>query len=293
MKYLDGVMGVVIGDALGSPVQFRRRGELIVDRMIPCAHFNTPAGSWTDDSSLTLATLDSIQKCGKIDLKDIADKFAEWRYRGKYTPFGYAYDIGRTCDIAIREYNAFGILPSGQQDESSNGNGSLMRILPACIAAERVEDVEDVSAITHAHRRSQIGCGLYYFIVNEIVSSDVDLKDCLYNGLKHGFDHYQNDSQIHYYDRLRDLDAFADLSESNIRSTGYVVHTLEAAIWSLLNTDSFRDALLLAVNLGDDADSVGAVCGGLVGLYYGYDAIPIEWLDAIQKREWIESLCNV
>jgi ADP-ribosylglycohydrolase len=98
---------------------------------------------------------------------------------------------------------------------------------------------------------------------------------------------------LEYYDRLRNLDSFGGLPENSIRSTGYVVDTLEAAVWSLVSTDSFEDALLKAVNLGYDTDTVGAVCGGLAGLHYGYNAIPENWLAVLQRRAWIDGLCEI
>lgn len=295
MKYLDGIMGVVVGDALGSPAQFHKRGEVVINNMIPCEHFGMPAGSWTDDSSLTLATLASIRKCGKIDLVDISENFVRWLQDGMYTPFGYAYDIGATCYDAIMNYRVTGAVPAGLCEEENNGNGSLMRIMPACLSAHNVNEVEAVSALTHAHHRAQIGCGLYYFIVNSIVNREAgqSINDCIKFGLKDGFEWYHGAEELRHYGRLRNVESFSFLPENKIQSTGYVVHTLEAALWSLLNSDSYRSALLKAVNLGYDADSVGAVCGGLAGLYYGFNQIPKEWVDKIQAVDDIKRLCNL
>ncbi len=100
-------------------------------------------------------------------------------------------------------------------------------------------------------------------------------------------------SEDNHFGRLRDLKSFRGTEENKIKSTGYVVATLEAAVWCLLNTDSFRDCLIKAVNLGNDADTVGAVAGGLAGLFFGYDQIPEEWLSAIQRRDWIEEMCTL
>ena len=116
-------------------------------------------------------------------------------------------------------------------------------------------------------------------------------------GLTQGFEFYESyladKENLHYYDRLRDLDAFKTLPADKIKSTGYVVDALEAAVWSLITTDSFNQALLKAVNLGDDTDTVGAIAGGLAGLYYGYASIPEDWISAIKRREWIEDMCLI
>lgn len=289
-KWLDGVMGVVVGDALGSPVQFHRRGEVTVRKMERCDTFDTPPGTWTDDTSLTLASVESIKRRGKIDLEDMANNFVEWLFHGEFTPFGQAFDVGGACMTSIDTYaKDRNTETCGQRDEGSNGNGSLMRILPTCLAADSVEIVEKSSALTHAHRRSQVGCGLYYFMVGEILNGDGNLRQRLNNGLTKGYENYKAEEEFKHYSRLYN-DGFFDLPMNEIKSSGYVVHTLEAAVWCLGNTRTIKDALLMAANLGDDADTVAALCGGLAGLYYGYDAIPEEWLKEIKRREWIEEL---
>ncbi len=304
----SGVMGVVVGDALGCPVQFESRETVAthpVTDMRGHGTFDLPAGSWTDDSSLTLALLESIRRNGSIQYGDIMDNFVKWLDNGAFTPFGYAYDIGRGTMKAIKKYKyAHDPHRAGSCNESYNGNGSLMRIMPAalyCIEKglsdrEAVDVVHRVGSLTHAHIRSNIACGLYYFAAQAILSGDGALADRLTQGLSRGFAFYEkllsDHENLEYYDRLRDLSGFASLPSTAIRSTGYVVDTLEAAIWALLTTYSFESALLTAVNLGDDTDTVGAVAGGLAGLAYGYEAIPEQWLAALQKRAWIEALCS-
>ena len=178
-----------------------------------------------------------------------------------------------------------------------------MRIMPAvlyCIQhhlsdSQTIDIIHRVGRLTHGHIRSNIACGLYCFMASAMLNEEGSLTERLQAGLDKGFAFYEahltDHENLEYYDQLRDLGNFGDLPEDSIRSTGYVVDTLEAAVWSLVNTDSFADALLKAVNLGDDTDTVGAVCGGLAALYYGYDAIPEDWLAALQQWDWIESLC--
>ena len=304
----DGVMGVVVGDALGCPVQFESRTEVAehpVTGMRGDGTFHLPAGSWTDDSSLTLALLDSIRQTGGIDLKHIAENFVKWLDEGAFTPYGYAYDIGRCTLRALMKYKKERKpLKCGCIEEYSNGNGSLMRIMPACLYcyekklsdADAIDVIHKVGSLTHAHIRANIACGLYFFMVRAVLAEDGTLQDRLQSGLRQGFAYYEKALADHEcledYARLRDLAAFAALPARQIKSGGYVVETLEAAVWSLITAHSFEEALLKAVNLGEDTDTVGAVAGGLAGLYYGYDAIPEAWLAALQKREWIENLCE-
>ena len=161
---------------------------------------------------------------------------------------------------------------------------------------QHIDIIHKVGGLTHAHIRSNIACGLYHFMASAVLSGDGSLTERLQMGLDRGFafyEHYLADHEnLEYYDRMRDLEAFASLPEDSIRSSGYVVDALEAAIWAHANSGSFDGALLKAVNLGDDTDTVGAIAGGLAGVYYGYDAIPEDWLAAIQRREWIEGLCE-
>lgn len=304
----DGVFGVVTGDALGGPVQFKDRKEIAKDPvtgMRGYGTFNLPAGSWTDDSSLTLALLDSIKSQSVINLDHIMGSFVQWLDNGEFTPYGYSFDIGGGTMSAICRYiREKDPLKCGSNHEENNGNGSLMRIMPACLFAyakkmnddEAIQTVHQVSSLTHAHIRANIACGLYYFMVKAILDGEGSLQDRLQAGLSHGFACYErtltDQKELRYYDRLRDLKQFALVSADKIKSSGYVVDTLEAAVWSLITTDSFETALLKAVNLGEDTDTVGAVAGGLAGLFYGCQSIPAPWLNALQKKDWIEKLCD-
>ena len=311
--WLNGIMGVVVGDALGCPVQFETREEVArhpVTGMRGYGTFNLPEGSWTDDSSLTIALLESIRRTGKIDLDDIMGNFMKWLYDGEFTPYGKSYDIGRGTMQAINRYRKNRKAKKcGGDEEWNNGNGSLMRIMPACIYCtvmetsgiysdrDAIDAIHSVGGLTHAHIRSNIACGLYFFMVKRILLGEGSLHERMQEGLSQGFTFYESyladKENLHYYDRLKDLDSFKSLPADKIKSTGYVVDALEAAIWSLITTISFDRALLKAVNLGDDTDTVGAIAGGLAGLYYGYDSIPEEWLSAIKRREWIEDMCRI
>lgn len=308
--WLDGIMGVIVGDALGCPVQFMDRTELKrrgpVTGMEGHGTYNMPEGTWTDDGSMTLALLTSIKDNDAIDLDDIMSRFVAWIRNGEYTPFGEAFDIGMTCYDAVKMYERSGnVYTCGRDGERSNGNGSLMRIMPACLYAyankldrdEALKIIHEVSGLTHNHIRSHIGCGFYYFMVCAILDEEGSLAKRLQKGIYDGFAYYEKNDmyrdELSHYERLKSLIRLSGTPEDEIQSSGYVVHSLEASVWSLLRSDNFKDALLTAVNLADDSDTIGAIAGGLAGLYYCYESIPAEWLNVIQRREWIEELCSV
>ena len=307
-KILDGIMGVCIGDSLGVPVEFVSREELRiapVKEMRAGGTYNLPAGSWSDDSSMTLALLDSLKN--GIDYKDIMQKFADWFEKGEYTPYGECFDIGIGTRKAIfRYWEGVEPLKCGGDKEYDNGNGSLMRILPIVfyfsskyeeitLSEEAMNIIHNISALTHNHKRSKIACGIYISIASEILKEKFLLEDAIKIGIEKARKFYEKtieySEELSYYNRIFDKD-FKNINESMIKSSGYVVDTLEASIWCLLNTNSYKDAVLKAVNLGEDTDTVGAVTGGLAGLFYEYENIPQEWKKVIAKREWIEKLCD-
>lgn len=304
--WLNAIAGVLVGDALGVPVQFLSREELReapITSMDGFGTFDMPPGSWSDDGSMTLATLDSLLEKGQIDLYDIMCRFKDWFYNGAYTPLGFAYDQGHTCSDAIMNFTITKDVKScGKTGPYANGNGALMRIMPVCLFVyekekegsmtlqEAVEWIHEVSALTHNHLRSKIACGIYYFLVKEILNNKeqtISLYDIIQTGLANARTYYKQDirnyTELAYYNRMFDTDDFANLPDNEIKSSGYVVDSIEAAIWCLLNSNSFEKATLLAVNLGKDTDTVAAIAGGLAGLFYGYNSIPEKWLKPIRK----------
>lgn len=305
--WLDGIMGVALGDALGLPVQFLSREKLAakpITDMIGYGTFNLPKGSWSDDTSLTLATLESICRCKCIDCEDIMENFADWLLDGCFTPYGKAFDEGNTCVTAIVNYvKNNDVNKCGVTGEYANGNGALMRIIPVCLYAyenvkagvitedEAVEMIHKVSALTHNHLRSKIACGIYYFLVKAIIDEEGDLQARLQTGMDAARKFYMNEvsnlTQLAYYGRMADLEGFKAIPRGEIRSSGYVVDSLEAAVWSLINTNSLEEALIKAVNLGEDTDTVAAITGGLGGLYYGYESVRESWRADVVKGEEI------
>ena len=310
---LNGMMGLVLGDVLGMPVQFMSREKIRlhpIERVEGYGTYNMPPGTWSDDSSMAIATLVSLREKKGVDCQDIMDRFVAWNDRGEYTPAGIAFDQGITCLEAIERYMITKDYQNcGKTGERANGNGALMRIMPMCLYAYEkvkngewtvetaVEAVHQVSALTHNHLRSKMACGIYYFMICNILEGSGSLPELLQKGVDDAVKFYHGDVtnyvELAHYGRLFHLDEFAEVPEEDIKSSGYVVDSLEAAVWSLITTDAFDKALLKAVNLGDDTDTVGAIAGGLAGLYYGYENMPKEWLDSVIRKEWIEKLCDL
>ena len=297
----DAIFGLAVADALGVPVEFEPREKLQknpVDKMLGFGSHAVPKGTWSDDTSMVLCTLNSIAQKGKIDLVDNILEFSKWAEDGYMTPHGEMFDIGRTNLAALRNYwKKKAVYTCGGKSDYDNGNGSLMRILPVSLynffknvsEEESIQNVHEVSALTHAHERSLIACGIYDFIVKELIKSPE--KASVNIALKKAQKYYADYKEIKRYDRIFD-DDFINTNINQIKSSGYVVDTLEAAIWCLLNTDNYKDCVLKAVNLGEDTDTVGAVAGGLGGILYGYDSIPEEWINVLVKRDMISKLCD-
>lgn len=283
-KIYDAVMGLVVADAVGVPVEFKARGTFNVTDMIGYGTYNLPPGTWSDDSSMTLATIESMARLGKIDPGDIMNNFARWLYDKEFTPYGKVFDAGMTTQIAVGRYKSgtdYNLC--GGDDIRDNGNGSLMRILPLAFTDCDDATIEAVSALTHAHAISKIACKIYVHIARDLIAGK-KLEDLI--------------SNIHTeHKEFRILPLLKVMRHKEVRSTGYVVHTLEAALWCLLNSKSYRECVLLAVNLGDDTDTIAAVAGGLAGILYGRgrdneNGIPEEWITQIARKEWIEKLCS-
>ena len=313
-KQIKAVMlGHAVGDALGVPVEFESRDKLSkspVTDMIGYGSYPVPAGAWSDDTSMSLAAMAVLSK-GELDYFEIMVNFAKWLENGEYTPTGETFDVGHTCLKAIRrfihvsysrEYGfiyppGYDISWCGLDGEYDNGNGSLMRIHPFSLMtwfgkrlkSNYEEIIDRASALTHAHERSKLACKIYTLILFHLLEKP--RKDSIVSALVMAKNRYSDNSEYHHYARL-----FSDysnkLSVNEIKSSGYVVDTLEAAVWCVLTTDSYKDCVLKAVNLGNDTDTIAAIAGGLAGVLYGYEAIPKEWLDTLIKREFIEEMCE-
>lgn len=299
----NGMLGLVVGDALGVPVEFRSREELERDPVTGMRANGThgqSAGTWSDDSSMALCLLESLTK--GVDYGDMMARFLRWASEGYMTAWGEVFDMGIATRKALMRF-ARGTPPleCGGAGTYDNGNGSLMRILPAALYLHRAMGpdfprmpeayrlIHSASALTHAHPVSLMACGLYCAAANELLCG----KTGVWDGIEAAKAFYRRQPELApHLDAFQRIepDVLPALPKAEVKSGGYVVHTLEAALWCLERRDSFRACLLEAVNLGEDTDTVGAVAGGLAGLRYG--GIPEEWLSVIARREEIEDLCG-
>lgn len=294
MKVKDGIIGLVIGDALGVPVEFKYRETLQehpVTGMIGWGTYNKEPGTWSDDTSMTIATMASIVNKKAIDYDDMMEEFCMWFMEDKYCQ-ETCFDIGNTTSTALYNYiDGIPALECGPDSERSNGNGSLMRILPlAFIPDIDYETIGNVSALTHGHKRSKIACALYVEIARSMIENDdLEIDEHITLAANKIKDYYGDDEELIHFKRIfeNDLD-----DVDTISSKGYVIYTFESVIYCLKNTENYRDAVLKAVNLGRDTDTVGAICGGLAGIYYGFDDIPVDWIESIRQIDTILSLCE-
>ena len=264
-KLKSAIYGLAVADAVGVPYEFKMRGSFKATDMVGHGTHNQPKGTWSDDTSMTLATCASIKECGRIDVSDMLAKFRAWANKGKYAIDGRVFDIGCTTSEALHT-------GKGRNDERSNGNGSLMRIIPLAFTDASDDEIMASSAITHAHDISKAVCVCYVHIVRALIQGK-KLEDIL-------------ESIESPFERIRTI---STLDESEIKSSGYVVSTLEAALWAVSTTDNYRDAILKAVNLGNDTDTVGSVAGGIAGIIYGIEGIPPEWIESLKGKDIIEN----
>jgi len=301
MDVRSGIFGLAVADALGVPAEFTDRAKLKEDPVTGMRGNGThhqPKGTWSDDTSMTLCLAASLAT-GDIDYNDIMDRFCRWWIGGEYTPHGYAFDIGGATGRALSRFRE-GTPPllCGGNCERDNGNGALMRMLPVAYIVRNMElergmdIVHNLTTLTHAHPRTMIASGIYVRICLALLAGKGP-ANAVAQALAECREYYQTEpyaTEMKHYSRL--LSGIGQLPEEEIRSDGYVVDTLEAAVWCLLNTSSYKECVLCAVNLGEDTDTVGAVAGGMAGIYYGSRGIPAEWMQSLARADIIETVCG-
>lgn len=302
-KIISSFLGLAVGDALGVPVEFKPRQVLKENPVTGMRAYGThqqPAGTWSDDSSMAFCTAESL--CQGYQIEAIANSFVRWYSQAYWAAHHEVFDIGIATSQALKKIKQ-GISPSqsGGAEESDNGNGSLMRILPLVFELQndpidlRFTKIQEVSSITHAHLRSVLACFLYCEYALALLQGQDKMQAyaTMQNSVNSFLDGQPNDFQIERALFARLLTQSIDLlNEDDIQSSGYVLHTLEAALWCFLTTDSYADAVLKAVNLGEDTDTTACVAGGLAGLYYGSDKIPAPWLYVLARKDDIVALAQ-
>lgn len=297
-----GLLGLLVGDALGVPVEFSSREQRLADPVTGVRAFgshNQPAGTWSDDGSLTLCTASSLVEAG-YNPDDVAQRFVRWLYESYWTPHGTIFDIGHTTRVAIKQLRR-GVPPleAGGRRKQDNGNGSLMRILPLALrfpdlpVPDLLARAHALSCLTHAHPRAQLACGFYSIMATQLLGGQ-SASDAYTQTIDLTLPYY---SQPPFAAEIAHLDRvfsgwIAATPREEIRGSGYVVHTLEASLWCLLRHDTFSGCVLEAVNLGEDTDTTGAVAGGLAGIVYGEAGIPVEWVNALARLGNVRKLAG-
>ncbi|WP_336490776.1 ADP-ribosylglycohydrolase family protein [Methylobacterium nigriterrae] len=273
------LLGLAVGDALGTTLEFEPRDDQpLHTEMLGGGPFSLAPGQWTDDTAMALALADSLLAGQGFDPQDLATRFVSWWRQGSYSCTGQCFDIGHATAEALARFEVTGEPFAGSADPLSAGNGSIMRLAPAVLFSLRQDaGAADQLAmaqgrITHAAEQCRQACSLLAVILRDAIRGKPHpLRPRLRDG----------DPLI---DKLA-LGTYRAKSRDQIRSSGSVVHTLEAALWAVSQTENFEAALVLAVNLGEDADTVGAVTGQLAGALYGASAIPQRWLEPLAWRD--------
>ena len=277
---VGALLGLAVGDAVGTTLEFRNRDSTprLVD-LVGGGPFDLKPGCWTDDTAMALALADSLLASGRLDCRDLMDRFEAWWRHGEYSCTGHCFDIGVTTRHALERYRRTGDPLAGSTDPLTAGNGSLMRLAPVALrywgdpfSLHRVAAQQ--SRTTHAAPEAVDGCRAFASLLADAISG-MPRRDVL---APRAFEGSKAIAQVlagSWRRRARD----------EIQSSGYVVHTLEAAIWSVARTADFRNAVLLAANLADDADTVAAVTGQLAGSIYGVSGIPEDWLNRIAWKD--------
>jgi ADP-ribosyl-[dinitrogen reductase] hydrolase len=301
------LLGFAVGDALGTPVEYESRESLSlnpVKGMLVNMVRNQPEGTWSDDSSLVFCTCESL--CNGYNLEDIALQFSKWKNARFWTPHRRIFTMDIQIEKAIERIDRFiemgiRIKPYSSEgvSEKQNGNGSLMRILPLAFylrdlpIEKRFDIVRDVSALTHPHIRAVTGCFIYTeFAISLMIEKE---KGKAYENLQHTIKTFlvkkMGQDELNHYSRILN-GSIGGFSEKSIESSPYVVHSLEAALWSVIRSGNYRETVLQAVNLGGDADTIGALAGGLAGMIYGTKQIPEEWISVLARKDDIIDLAE-
>jgi ADP-ribosyl-[dinitrogen reductase] hydrolase len=280
-RAVGAVLGLAVGDALGTTLEFRARDSVPWhDEMLGGGVFGLAPGVSTDDTAMALALATSLVERGTLDASDVAARFLAWWRTGAYSPTGTCFDIGTTTADARRRFEATGDPFAGSVAPDTAGNGSLMRLAPAVLP--HLHDADAAMAAAAAQSR-----------ITHAAPEAVDACRAFANLLVHAIRTGRADARwpaglAAAVAALATLPA--EKPREAIRSSGYVIHTVEAALWAVSTTDSFEAAVVRAVNLGEDADTVGAVTGQLAGAIHGASAIPDRWLARLAWRDRIEAL---
>ena len=289
-RFRGCLLGLACGDAVGTTVEFRPRGSFPpVTAMSGGGPFSLDAGDWTDDTSLALCLAASLTEQQGFDAEDQMQRYVRWMDEGYYSSTGECFDIGNTTSAALNRFKRSGEPFAGSTDPRAAGNGSIMRLAPIPMwfysdLEQAIHFAGESSRTTHAAVECVDACKFYAAVLIAALSGAA--KDDILSAPFEGIQPPELSPKIQ---AIAD-GSYRDKGEEEISGSGYVVDSLEAALWCFHTTDNYRDAILRAVNLGDDADTTAAVCGQVAGAYYGVAGIPSEWLERLTMRQEIDRL---
>lgn len=292
-KAQGALIGLALGDALGTTLEFKTKDSYppLTD-MVGGGPFRLKPGQWTDDTSMMLCLADSLLAVGGHNASDQMKRYCAWWKEGHNSVNGRCFDIGNTVSDALQLFSDTNLANAGSREEYTAGNGSLMRLAPVAVFYSTFRSVQQDELIltaklssitTHAEPRAVQACQIMAWLMGSIFNELALTKERLFTLLAKTWD----SPRIHQ--DLREVvgGSFATKTRKQIRGSGFVVHSLEAALWSFANSDTFEDGALLAANLGEDADTTAAIYGQLAGAYYGYNQLPESWLEKLAWREEI------
>lgn len=307
---VDALIGFAIGDAFGVPMEFLSRNDIRKIKIKDMIGADTsiklksrwgetiPSGAWSDDTSMIVATLDSIIKNnGCINYYDIMNKFVLWYTKGEYTSYGKTFGVGNIVSKALIKYiQGIEPLKCGGIDIMDNGNGSLMRILPFSIYCienaldekETVQVISEGSSLTHGHDISKMSCYIYTEFLRNILKTKNPILS-LEIIQKINYSNYFSEEAILAHKKLLKKN-FKFIDDEKINSSGYVVDTLESVIYCIINSSSFEDAIEMAINMGYDTDTIGGITGSIAGILYSKKNIPERWLNCLKRKSYLEDL---
>ena len=288
-RYHGCLLGLAVGDAVGTTLEFKERGTFEpIDDMVGGGPFNLKPGQWTDDTSMALCLATSLIERNGFDANDQMGRYCRWWHEGYLSSTGECFDIGNTINDALQRFEVTGNPYAGSTDPFAAGNGSIMRLAPVPMYYARNMDAAEhhaaeSSRTTHGAVECVDACRLLSRILVRALHGEPKADVLRADAGRPGF-----------ADRVAAIARgdYRGKPTNEIHGTGYVVHSLEAALWAFESTANFGDAILAAANLGDDADTTAAICGQVAGAFYGDQAIPARWLDRLAMRKDITSLAD-
>lgn len=295
-RYQGCLVGLAVGDALGTTLEFKSPGSFSpLTDMRGGGPFSLKPGQWTDDTSMALCLAESLVACQGFDPSDQMKRYVRWYRYGLWSSTGYCFDIGNTTLQALTKFERTGEPYSGSSDPYSAGNGSLMRLAPVAMVyagvPEKLDEYASFSSrTTHAAPAAVDACRYYaVLIAGALRGSDKESLLTAHFSLVPG--HWER-KPLHPEIAEIAAGSFKQRNPPQIKGSGFVVRSLEAALWAFYKSNDYRSGCLLAANLGDDADTTAAIYGQLAGAYYGLAGIPAEWLEKASMLQKILDLAE-